>query len=52
MGLSTASPGRAATSPGVNFSASTLAPKRLELLRELVPDCAHRVLVNPNNPDC
>ena len=35
---SPASPGRAAMSPGVNFFNAELNAKRLELLRELVPD--------------
>jgi putative ABC transport system substrate-binding protein len=37
---------------GVTLSASELLPKRLQLLRELVPDAAViGLLVNPNNPN-
>jgi putative ABC transport system substrate-binding protein len=37
---------------GVNFFAEELAAKRLELLRELVPEATRvAVLVNPTNPD-
>ena len=42
-------PGGNAT--GVSFYTSTLGPKRLELLRELVPQATTiALLVNPSNP--
>ena len=48
---SPASTGRAATSPGVSLFTCSLAAKRLELLRELVPEpTSIAVLVNPSNP--
>ena len=36
---------------GVTFFADTMTAKRLELVRELVPDATIGVLVNPNNGD-
>jgi putative ABC transport system substrate-binding protein len=42
-------PGGNAT--GVSLVTAELGPKRLELLRELVPPDAIAVLINPKNPD-
>jgi len=36
---------------GVTISVSELIPKRVELLRELVPNAALGLLTNPNNPN-
>ena len=48
----TASADRAVTSPGCSLLVSMLGPKRLELLRELLPSTSTiALLVNPSNPN-
>ena len=51
MDLWPAFPGRGATSPASTFFFGEVVPKRLELLRELVPTMSRvAVFVNPANP--